>query len=290
MKNNYTQNIKKSILTLGLLLVGVINLQAQDITLSIENAQMTNENGTDYYEADVYISSTTDFYVGSGQIYLDYNTAAFGTNISSGNLEYTQPIGSIIGHSFGMFSPAYKDFIHNNNNNTTSRVSLSFQQNLALSALSTEASIEVTATPNFLFHFKIEYVNAAEAPNVCFKSDGVFQDQFITACGGASTADCTNSPGVQITNDTYDCSNAVLSTESHELNNSISLYPNPAKSTLNINTKQIIDTIEIYDLNGRKVISQNFTAQLNVAALSTGLYIVKLTADNKHAVKKLAIN
>ncbi|MEO1211749.1 MAG: BspA family leucine-rich repeat surface protein, partial [Cyanobacteria bacterium J06638_20] len=73
-----------------------------DVTLAFANAQITNDGVDDYYEADIVISGTTDFYVGSGQVYLDYATAAFGENISAnGNIEYSQPDGSILGYSFG---------------------------------------------------------------------------------------------------------------------------------------------------------------------------------------------
>ncbi|WP_422105422.1 T9SS type A sorting domain-containing protein [Winogradskyella sp.] len=184
---------------------------AQDITLSFGNVAITNDGIDDFYEADIFIESSTDFYVGSGQLYLDYNTAAFGDNISANNnIEYSQPAGSILGFSFGLFSPAYKDFVQNDN--TSSRVSLSFQQNIALVGLETAPVIQITSTPKALLHIKMRYVDANLAPGICFFSDGVFQDQFFTACGGGSTADCTNNPGTQITNDTYDCSGATLST------------------------------------------------------------------------------
>ncbi|WP_299114087.1 T9SS type A sorting domain-containing protein [uncultured Winogradskyella sp.] len=198
---------------LALAILSMSSLNAQEITLSFANAKVTNDGMDDYYEADIMLSSTTDFYVGSGQVYIDYNTAAFGENVSSnGNIEYSQPTGSIIGYAFPGFpfpTPAYKDFVENDN--TASRVSLSFQQNVALIGLEFAPEIQVVATAKQLFHIKIKYTNVNEDPGICFYSDGVFQDQFFTACGGANIADCTNSPGVQITNDTYDCSGAELS-------------------------------------------------------------------------------
>ncbi|WP_422105440.1 T9SS type A sorting domain-containing protein [Winogradskyella sp.] len=199
----------KYVLILAILWTNVI--RSQDITLTFANAEITNDGVDDYYEADIMIESTTDFYVGSGQLYLDYNITAFGEYISANsNMEYSQPDGSILGFSFGMFSPAYKDFVQNDN--TSSRVSLSFQQNIALAGLETAPVIQITSIPKVLLHIKMRYVDANVAPGICFFSDGVFQDQFITACGGTGIADCTNNPGTQITNDTYDCSAATLST------------------------------------------------------------------------------
>ncbi len=198
--------------TIILIILSINFVHAQNITLSLTNAQITNDGVDDYYEADVMISGTTDFYLGSGQLYIDYNTAAFGGNVSAnGNIEYSQPVGSILGYAFSGVpfpTPAYKDFIENDN--TASRVSLSFQQNIALVGLELAPEIEVVATAKQLFHIKIKYIDSSENPNICFFSEGVFQDQFFTACGGTNIADCTNAPGTQITNDSYDCSGAVL--------------------------------------------------------------------------------
>ncbi|WP_299366261.1 T9SS type A sorting domain-containing protein [Winogradskyella sp.] len=200
----------KYILVLAVLWTNVIC--GQDITLTFDNAEITNDGMDDFYEADILISSGTDFYLGSGQLYIDYSTAAFGENISTnGNIEYGRPVGSIIGYEFPGFpfpTPAYKDFVQNDN--TTSRVSLSFQQNVALAGLEFVPEIEVISTPRVLMHIKIRYVDVNASPDICFFSDGVFQDQFFTACGGTNIADCTNNPGTQITDDSYDCSGASL--------------------------------------------------------------------------------
>ncbi|WP_422104220.1 lamin tail domain-containing protein [Winogradskyella sp.] len=201
--------MKTKLCTVLLVLLGTNIINSQAITLTFANPQITNDGTDDFYEADILIASTTDFYLGSGQVYLDYNTAAFGSNISANNnLDYGRPAGAILAHSFGMFSPAYKDFVQNDN--TASRVSLSFQQNIALAGLQTATAIQVTSTPKVLLHIKIRYTNAVEAPGIRFFSDGVFQDQFFTACGGTAIADCTNNPGTQITDDSYSSSGAAF--------------------------------------------------------------------------------
>lgn len=266
---------------------------AANITLSFANAQITNDGSDYYYEADILIASTEDFYVGSGQVYFDYNTLAFGENISSNNaIEYSQPSGSILGHSFGMFSPAYKDFIQNDN--ITSRVSLSFQQNIAEVGLETAPQIQVTSTPKLLFHIKIKYIDAGEDANVCFYNDGVFQDQFFTACGGAGTADCTNSPGEQIFDDSYDCSAAsvgTLSLNSFETN-SLVLYPNPVNNTLYFkgNTENITK-IDIFNINGQliKTVDTDFN-KIDVSQLDTAVYLLKIHSTDGTSTKRLIKN
>ena len=74
-------------------------------------------------------------------------------------------------------------------------------------------------------------------------------------------------------------------------------YPNPATKNVNVflnASKQTSYSISIYDLQGRKLITQagaasagdnNFT--LDVHALSQGTYFVKINYDNKTVVRKL---
>lgn len=70
------------------------------------------------------------------------------------------------------------------------------------------------------------------------------------------------------------------------VNNSISLYPNPAKEVLNISSSNSITNIEVYDLLGKKVASNNNASNVNVAALGKGAYIVKVVQENGSIVAK----
>jgi hypothetical protein len=74
-------------------------------------------------------------------------------------------------------------------------------------------------------------------------------------------------------------------------------YPNPAAKNVNVifnAAKQTVYSISIYDMQGRKLVSQlgvaslgenNFT--LDIHALSSGTYLVKINYDDKTIVKKL---
>ncbi|MDC1162335.1 T9SS type A sorting domain-containing protein, partial [Tenacibaculum sp.] len=163
-----------------------------------------NDGINDYYEADIYVSSTIDFKLGSGQVYFTYNTAAFGSNIkANGNFEYLQPSGSILGEVYGF--PAYKDFI--DNDNTTSRVSTSFQQGVSSGTITAN---NVTSTAKHLFSIKIKYTDITKAATIAFETGGVFLDQFYTACGPATFGfpDCTNAAGSQLFGDSFDSTGA----------------------------------------------------------------------------------
>ncbi|MDY8137945.1 T9SS type A sorting domain-containing protein [Aquimarina sp. 2201CG5-10] len=203
MKQNYLQ-IRKGIANILLLLLTVINLQAQDLHFTFANAQITNDGMDNYYDVDVMIQSTVDFKLGSGQLYLTYNTAAFGENISAaGSVEYTQPSGSILGEVYTF--AAYKDFIQNDN--TTSRVSLAFQQGIGSGTITAN---NVTGTPKLLLHVRIRFTDVGQDPMIAFETGVVYLDQFYTACGptAGGLADCAGEPGVQLINDTFDSSNS----------------------------------------------------------------------------------
>lgn len=76
--------------------------------------------------------------------------------------------------------------------------------------------------------------------------------------------------------------NETMSTE--DINNiakySVELYPNPAKDVVNIQTKQNVTSIEIYDVSGKKVMENTFQnsdeKKMNVTQLPKGLYIMKI--------------
>lgn len=198
-----------------LLAVFSLQLSSQNISFTFVNARNTNDGTNDFYEADIYVASDTDFIVGSGQIYFNYNTEAFGENVHTNtNFEMLQPDGSILATSFfGGSVFAYQSFIVNDN--TTSRVSTSFQQ---LASSGTIGMPVVSSTPVHLYSIKIKYADVSKDPNVTFETGSVFLDQFYTACGPTTavafgTANCTSEPGSQITGDSYDSTGAALAND-----------------------------------------------------------------------------
>lgn len=212
------KRLQLTLITILFLTQGYYNtIDGQDITFTFANAENTNDGVNDYYEVDVLISSTTDFKLGSGQIYLTYNTAAFGVNVfANGNIEYTYPNGThILGEhekDFN-FGDLYTSYV--TNDNTDDRVSFAWQQSYSSEVYSGN---NVTSTATNLFHVKMKYADVNEDPNVCFESGAVYIDQTYTACGSSASgpltsSDCANYPGIQLLNDSYDCSMAVLPVE-----------------------------------------------------------------------------
>ncbi len=66
-----------------------------------------------------------------------------------------------------------------------------------------------------------------------------------------------------------------LSVDSAEYVSTFSIYPNPVKNVLNIETLSVIDIVEVYNMLGRKVLTSNST-KLNVTHLSEGVYTLKI--------------
>lgn len=81
-----------------------------------------------------------------------------------------------------------------------------------------------------------------------------------------------------------------LATEGFAFENStIKLHPNPVKHILNIETTLEIQSVEIYSIQGQKVLSSKQN-QINVENLPSGIYTVKITDNNdKVAVKKIIV-
>nr|WP_315149086.1 T9SS type A sorting domain-containing protein [uncultured Flavobacterium sp.] len=69
-------------------------------------------------------------------------------------------------------------------------------------------------------------------------------------------------------------------------NYTISLYPNPAKDVLNVSSSNTITTIEVYDMLGKKVASNNNASDVNVSALGKGAYIVRVVQENGSVIAK----
>ena len=79
-----------------------------------------------------------------------------------------------------------------------------------------------------------------------------------------------------------------LSSNDFKLNNfKFTLYPNPVNDILNIEMDSLVKSIEVYSLQGQKVITTT-SKQVNVSHLSNGVYIVRVEDENGAiATKKL---
>ena len=82
--------MKKLLLLSSLFILTSTFLNAQNLALTFDDAKITNDGTNDYYEVDVMImrTSTSNFKLGTGQFYVDYNPAAFGTSIGDATVDF----------------------------------------------------------------------------------------------------------------------------------------------------------------------------------------------------------
>jgi hypothetical protein len=79
---------------------------------------------------------------------------------------------------------------------------------------------------------------------------------------------------------------ALGTAEFENTTNTISLYPNPVNEVLNISSTNSITKIEVYDMQGRNVASNNNASNVIVEGLVKGVYIVKVMQENGSVVAK----
>lgn len=73
--------------------------------------------------------------------------------------------------------------------------------------------------------------------------------------------------------------NTLSSPDFYQNNLKVSLYPNPVKDILNIDTETEIKSVEIYNLQGQKI-KIALSKQVNVSDLSSGVYMIRIEDTN----------
>jgi hypothetical protein len=73
----------------------------------------------------------------------------------------------------------------------------------------------------------------------------------------------------------------------------INIYPNPATNVVYINSSIKVEKVEILNLLGKIIllqkIDQNSNSEINISGFSRGVYLIKITADNKSVIKTLMV-
>uniref|UniRef100_UPI00375224C1 T9SS type A sorting domain-containing protein n=1 Tax=Flavobacterium sp. TaxID=239 RepID=UPI00375224C1 len=81
-----------------------------------------------------------------------------------------------------------------------------------------------------------------------------------------------------------------LNNSSFEKDNSISVYPNPANSIVNIKANSNLKSIELYDVQGRILQTKlvNVTNEIiDISNQSNGIYFLKITSDDGVKVEQI---
>ncbi|MFT4668533.1 MAG: hypothetical protein ACI840_000462 [Ulvibacter sp.] len=86
---------------------------------------------------------------------------------------------------------------------------------------------------------------------------------------------------------------APLGVNDNVLEQTVNLFPNPARDfiTISNSTDVMINSIKIYDMNGRLVnqvkVDSASDQTINVSELTTGMYLINITSDQATVVKRL---
>jgi len=82
----------------------------------------------------------------------------------------------------------------------------------------------------------------------------------------------------------------ILSVDDFQLDNSISIYPNPVNDILNIKANSIIEFVKIFDVQGRQIFIQSeddLNTSIDLRDCNKGIYFIEVKSNLGKKVKKL---
>jgi hypothetical protein len=82
----------------------------------------------------------------------------------------------------------------------------------------------------------------------------------------------------------------ILNTGDYAVDASVKVYPNPSNGVVNISADTNIESMELYDIQGRLLQSSTVNdaaAQLNITQRASGIYLLKVTTDKGIKVEKI---
>ncbi|MFA7688371.1 MAG: T9SS type A sorting domain-containing protein, partial [Moheibacter sp.] len=74
----------------------------------------------------------------------------------------------------------------------------------------------------------------------------------------------------------------------NELENKITLYPNPTTGIINLQTQQKVNSVSVYNLMGQKVSFHPLNKEntsIDISNLSSGIYFVEVILNNNKKIK-----
>jgi hypothetical protein len=83
------------------------------------------------------------------------------------------------------------------------------------------------------------------------------------------------------------CEAACIATEINEAVSNLTIYPNPVKDALIINGDY--NSVDIYDIYGKVVLSSDAKQTINVSSLASGIYMLNINTGNKTQTQRITI-
>ena len=73
--------------------------------------------------------------------------------------------------------------------------------------------------------------------------------------------------------------------------NTINIYPNPAQHTLYIQSEEVVEQVNVYDISGRNLLQiANPDKSVDISSFAKGVYIMKIKTSTRENVKKIVKN
>jgi hypothetical protein len=94
-----------------------------------------------------------------------------------------------------------------------------------------------------------------------------------------------------ITNTTYNINVGTIGLSDLE-NNLLQVFPNPSSGIVNVNSNELIEDLEVFDLYGKKLMRLNSSskqAQIDLSQFSTGNYIIQAKFASGTVKRKISI-
>jgi hypothetical protein len=152
-----------------------------------------------------------------------------------------------------------------------------------------DVNLTLSANSDYAF-----YVTVMDLASDCNYRDGVSAVGAIAAsdiniqikegAGGAYPFDVTNSPRVLV-GEAFYCL-VPTGEEENELEKELLILPNPVINQLNISGSASIDQLEITDLSGRLMQSNNLERTIDCSGFAKGIYFIKITSGQKQVTRK----
>ncbi len=127
-------------------------------------------------------------------------------------------------------------------------------------------SASIAWVPN-LVPFEVDFVSVSSATTNTLSTSRVFDNLIVTATSA----------------DTLLSVEEVVSIE-----NAVSIYPNPIENSFQIQTNGfVVNSANIFDINGRKIKSFQNTSNFDISELPSGIYFVEISNDEMKTTQKI---
>ncbi|WP_456407791.1 FlgD immunoglobulin-like domain containing protein [Caldithrix abyssi] len=275
-------------------------LWATGITFTFENIMITRASGLMYYEFDVMAQADqAGTRIGDNQVYINYNTLGFGTNVAA-NGKITVEKGTLLSGELVAGLPLYG--IVQVVDNADSRFAVTVEYKYPDSPGSAN---ELLTTPEQLLHIKIEIADSNQTAGISFEEALMVGQQYqsdnSTKYSPVVATDTDDSP-LDDTPSAVEQNGQVVPDRFYLYSN----YPNPfnPSTTLKFDLPQNVQNVRlvIYDILGRQVavlysgslMAGRYTYIWNGqnqfgAPMPTGVYFASFKADNYSKTIKMML-